>query len=357
MPTLATWNANNLFLRYRFAGTYPGDVSGKSEREAARVTHGFVPERRFGRYKSDDFVIWDRLRRELAAQALAEPDGELPDILCLQEVENLDALRVFNQDYLGGHYPHALLVDGWDPRNIDVGVLSVFPILDLRTHIDDRDPTGRRILSRDCLEATFRLNARDELTVFVNHLKSEFIGSRRLSPEALRREQLQTRRKRLAQAAYVAQLVERRFGRRRDTALYAVVGDFNDGPTSRYLRPLLGASFLADAVAASRLPKDRWTYFWRRQNRVMQLDYILGSPRLLTRIKRSHIERAGLPYGALTASGEVLPRKVTLGAGSNGHRRRRSAARLIEFPRERYEPIFDEPGNHISDHCPVKVWF
>jgi len=30
MTTLATFNANNFFLRYRFAGTYPGDQSEKS---------------------------------------------------------------------------------------------------------------------------------------------------------------------------------------------------------------------------------------------------------------------------------------------------------------------------------------
>ncbi len=31
--------------------------------------------------------------------------------------------------------------------------------------------------------------------------------------------------------------------------------------------------------------------------------------------------------------------------------------RAIAFPRERYEPIFDDAGASVSDHCPVKVWF
>jgi hypothetical protein len=38
MPTLATFNANNFFLRYKFAKTYPGDLSGKSAIDAAGVT-------------------------------------------------------------------------------------------------------------------------------------------------------------------------------------------------------------------------------------------------------------------------------------------------------------------------------
>jgi hypothetical protein len=67
-------------------------------------TLGYIPEKQFGKYLSSDFVVWDPIRRQLAAQALAEPDGQLPDILCLQGVENIDAIRKFNQDYLGGHY-------------------------------------------------------------------------------------------------------------------------------------------------------------------------------------------------------------------------------------------------------------
>jgi len=49
MPTLATFNANNFFLRYRFAGTYPGDQSQKSAVEAGEVAGlGYVPEKKFG---------------------------------------------------------------------------------------------------------------------------------------------------------------------------------------------------------------------------------------------------------------------------------------------------------------------
>ncbi len=125
----------------------PGDVSHTSAREAAAVTQGFILERKFGRYKSDDFFIWDGKRRELAAQALAEPDGVLPDVLGLQEIENLDAVRRFNEGYLGGEYPYALLIDGWDPRNIDVAVLSKLPILEVRSHIDDRNKSGHRLFS------------------------------------------------------------------------------------------------------------------------------------------------------------------------------------------------------------------
>ena len=35
MTTLATFNVNNFFLRYRFSGTFPGDMSQKSAVDAA----------------------------------------------------------------------------------------------------------------------------------------------------------------------------------------------------------------------------------------------------------------------------------------------------------------------------------
>ncbi len=37
MPSLATFNANNFFLRYRFTTTYPGDQSKASLVESGEV--------------------------------------------------------------------------------------------------------------------------------------------------------------------------------------------------------------------------------------------------------------------------------------------------------------------------------
>jgi len=147
---------------------------------------GYVPERKFGKYLSRDFVVWDPVRRNLTAQALAEPDGKLPDILCLQEVENMDALRKLNLDHLAGHYQYQLLIDGRDPRNIDVAVLSVFPIVDIRSNLDVLDDDGTPLMSRDCLEVTITLPSAEDLTLFVNHLKSKFVDARGLTTAELK---------------------------------------------------------------------------------------------------------------------------------------------------------------------------
>lgn len=41
---------------------------------------------------------------ELLHQALLAVDGRLPDILCFQEVENIQAIRILNQRYFADHY-------------------------------------------------------------------------------------------------------------------------------------------------------------------------------------------------------------------------------------------------------------
>jgi len=59
MPTLATFNANNFFLRYRFAGTYPGDQRKKSAIEAGEVAMlGCVPEKKFTDFNDTEESPW-----------------------------------------------------------------------------------------------------------------------------------------------------------------------------------------------------------------------------------------------------------------------------------------------------------
>jgi len=72
-------------------------------------------------------------------------------------VESLIALRVFNEQFFKSTYPYALVIDSRDLRQIDVGVLSKYPIIDVRSHADDKKGDNEYIFSQDCLEA--RLDA------------------------------------------------------------------------------------------------------------------------------------------------------------------------------------------------------
>src|SRR5215211_2090655 len=147
---ICSFNVNNLFVRYRFGQTFPGDMSGKSAIENPKF--GYLPV-----YDTDFLELFNPVQRDLAARAITNSRTKYPDVVCLQEVESLIALREFNEQHLASKYPYALLVDSRDFRMIDVGILSKLPILDVRSHVDDLDPdapantTHPWLFSRDCL--------------------------------------------------------------------------------------------------------------------------------------------------------------------------------------------------------------
>ena len=371
MPTIGSFNANNFFLRYNFSNVYPGDeLSQRSIVEATEVAaYGYLPKRNYGRYSVSNYIVWDYERRELAYDALLAPDGLLPDILCLQEVENIHAIRILNDRYFGGYYPYSFLVDAYDVRNIDVGVLSRIPISLARSHIEDTNVDGEQLFrSRDCLELEFELPG-ENLTLFVNHLKSKFVDTRGATPDEILEQRLDGHQKRLKQAEAIVDYIDRRFRGEQSTALYAVVGDLNDTPESPWIEPLISTPRLTNILQKYLGPEDHWTYYWRSRNRVSQIDYLLASRALAGRIDHQienyqrfpHIERAGLGFREINTNGEVLPSKSNLihfgddevtPTPSNF-----TPSSKIDFRFPRYESILDNWRNNISDHCPIKVWF
>lgn len=375
MPSLTTFNANNFFLRYKFTRSYPGSKSKGDLTEAAEAgLTGFLPGVSFGGYSEKQYIVWDGQRRQLAAWALKEPDGVFPDILCLQEVENIQAVRVFNKRYLNNYYQHCLLIDGYDPRNIDVGLLSRFPIKGIRTHIDDvykeGEQKGKRIFSRDCLEAEIELPDGAVLTLFINHLKSKLVmRAKGDTDEAYNNKVKDSHERRRDQAEAVCNYIKERFEGRHDQALYAVVGDFNDTAMSPWVAPLTRSSYLTDLLAAYRLVNDRWTHYWRDNGYVSQIDFVLASKALRERVdsvvqkssRIPHIERQGLSYKKLNAAGETLPKEATLvhfehdrvTPTPSGVRENEK----VNFGHPRYPEVMADWKANISDHCPVKVWF
>ncbi|HXH17470.1 MAG TPA: endonuclease/exonuclease/phosphatase family protein, partial [Chitinophagales bacterium] len=179
--TIATFNCENLFVRFKF---------GKRLSEA-RVTNavknGFIIDKN----------VFERIierERTLTAQAIRATGA---DIIGLQEVENLDTLKAFRSQFLK-HYPFQYLIDGNDPRLIDVGVLSKMEARALATHQFDKKGTTK-IFSRDCLEIEYALNG-SPLTLFINHFKSMMGG----------RAQTMARRK--MQAERMVEIIKGKFG-------------------------------------------------------------------------------------------------------------------------------------------------
>ena len=162
---LCNFNVNNLFVRYKFGKTFPGDMGQKSGVTDPNV--GYLPL-----YQKGAFEIFNAEQQALAAMAVTRGGEVTPDVLCVQEVESLIALREFNERFMGNAYPYAVVLDSRNLRQIDVGVLSKFPIDSITTHVDDQIE-GKYIFSRDCLEVRIMVKKNTALTVFVNHFKSK----------------------------------------------------------------------------------------------------------------------------------------------------------------------------------------
>lgn len=236
---LCNFNVNNLFVRYKFGKTFPGDMGQKSG--VADPNVGYLPM-----YQKGAFEIFNAEQRALAALAITRGGEVTPDVLCVQEVESLIALREFNERFLGNAYRYAVVLDSRDLRQIDVGVLSKFPIDSITTHVDDQIE-GNYIFSRDCLEVRIMVKKNTALTVFVNHFKSkQALGK---TQEAKDLEKKRADEKRALQSSTVAKLVKARFaGSAFDKEYFAVLGDLNDSPSAKTLAALVKNLGMVDAL-------------------------------------------------------------------------------------------------------------
>jgi hypothetical protein len=190
-----------------------------------------------------------------------------PDVLLVCEVENIHTLRIFNHDYLSDYFDQIVLIDGNDPRGIDVGLMVrkgfTGRIGSIRTHVDDLKPgaTGsvswgsrpnfgylanNALFSRDCLEVDVTVG-NYTICLLGNHFKAQ--DGTATSDD-----------RRKAQSDRVFQL----FTEARKNRLPIVLGDLNadiDAQTSA------GASLISLAkgegiVDTFAMINDRWTHFY-----------------------------------------------------------------------------------------------
>lgn len=97
--------------------------------------------------------------------------AELPDILVLQEVENIHALNRFVALGLSkSFYQSQVLIEGDDSRGIDVAVVSRFPVISAKHHSLFMD--GKKVDTRGILEVTLDVEGK-KVVVFANHWPSQ----------------------------------------------------------------------------------------------------------------------------------------------------------------------------------------
>ncbi len=104
-------------------------------------------------------------------------DGQGPDIIAFQEIENVGILeRLRNEHLVGMGYKPSVLLEGNDVRGIDVAFLSKFPVLDASLHGIQFSAADKRRVgdTRPILQATFALPNEERLTGFAVHFPAPF---------------------------------------------------------------------------------------------------------------------------------------------------------------------------------------
>jgi len=233
-----------------------------------------------------DWVGWFELLRENISWKATENTGRVidavrPDILITVETENRPTLQRFNTQILKStfhfEYEHCMLIDGNDPRGIDLGIFSRFPIIEMRSHVDIPGESGFPLFSRDCPEYDIALPGGERIVIIPNHFKSKRNGNDEAS-----------RNKRMAQAAKAHAICLQALER---TPLVLLGGDLNDNPQSGVINDVLNDGF-KDVSIHPNYPTDRPGTFGTgtAENKI---DYLIMSPQLQTLLQDTGIERRG----------------------------------------------------------------
>ena len=228
---------------------------------------------------------WSEIARTNTAKVIKDVRA---DVACIVEAEGLPVLKTFDSELLDSMYRYQILVEANDPRGIDVGLYSDYPLGAIWTHMYDKEG-NKTIFSRDCLEVEVILPGDQKLYVLCNHFKSRGYDADGTADE-----------KRTRQAAQVAKILKDKYDL---TSQWVVVaGDLNDNPARAPLRPLLDLPNLHDVLALQfpDTPAKRWTYHYQQFE---QIDYLLVSAPLKPHLRRAGVERRGIyRLKALTTS-------------------------------------------------------
>ena len=114
----------------------------------------------------------------IAEAILQVGDGRGPDIVALQEIENIGILERLRKDHLSdaGYLP-GVLIEGWDARGIDVAFLSRLAVVgepQLHAIAFGETYADRRADTRGILQADFRLPDGTLLTGYSVHFPAPF---------------------------------------------------------------------------------------------------------------------------------------------------------------------------------------
>lgn len=220
--SVMTYNVENLFDTKHDEGKEDWTYLPLSFKKSSKEVQSYCQSLTNEYYRRDCLEIdWSdamltKKVHQIARVIKSVQNGRAPDILVVQEVENIHALRALNT--IGGlGYSEVILVEGKDVRGIDVGILSRYPLAKPAVYHDidfSRDPMPNNRtapITRGILEATFRVGPHT-VTVLGNHWPSQGNPS---------------------EARYAAARTMNEIASRAAKGLVVALGDFNTVHTDR----------------------------------------------------------------------------------------------------------------------------
>lgn len=261
---------------------------------------------------ASDWEGWIEFDRDILEASATENTARVlkevnADIVCLVEVEDRPALERFCGSILhqpsfrpkGGKYGYSMVIDGNDPRGIDVGLLSRHGLVLMISHVHDKKGKSYTF-SRDCPEYEVRVKGQERpVWMLCNHLKSQGYGSPASN---------NARRKRQAEA--ICDIVKARYDLTKDYVV--VAGDMNDQPDSSPLQPLVTLPGLHNVLDSLPAGEPRYTYAYGSKKQ--EIDFILVSTPLRDKLKKAGVERRGLAGEA-----ERFPEVTNYKASASDH--------------------------------------
>ncbi|MFC1679311.1 endonuclease/exonuclease/phosphatase family protein [Elusimicrobiota bacterium] len=317
--SVMTFNVQNLFDAR--------DDPGKDDRaflplsKKATAGHKAACSRIRTEYRREQCLNWDwservvGLKLKLVAETILQVgSGRGPDILVLQEVENLEILeRLRTRHLAAAAYRPGILIEGDDIRGIDVAMLSRFETAEkprLRKIPYTGMTRGQLRGSRGVLEASFRLPDGESLSVLALHLPAPF------HPRSFREQALR--------------FLNTRLSRLPKERMVVAAGDFNITAEEDAEHRLFDSITDSSWVAAHRIgcPDCLGSNYYAPKNSWSFLDIILLSKNLG-------------PEGG--ASWGLLPGSVRLANDAPQQKGRYGAP-------QRFDPV---GGAGVSDHWPL----
>lgn len=241
-------------------------------------------------YNVENYTLADRQVEGVHRKDYPKPEAEKAalrtvirqmdaDVLALQEIGGEPFLNELQRDLKreGIDYPYRTSIQSEDADRM-IAVISKHPFASVKKHDDlaFKYLDGMAKVKRGLLEV--RLSTTGcEVTLFVVHLKSRYTDRPDDPNSALQRA---------GEATAIRERVLATFPDP-NTARFLIVGDFNDGRTSRPVRAMLerGKTTLSEWVPAADTRGHVWSYFFRRDDSYSRVDHVLVSPGLLPKVR------------------------------------------------------------------------